>query len=718
MVKKSKAVKAANKSKGSRNGQKKITMVVLVLFFGAAMFYQDESEFEAEDGVQIVSYLRQRHIPKVQAEEYALKFQKQGYETAVQVSQLNQVTLRGLGLKPGHIDLLLGSMDQQTQQAQQAQQVQTQTTEAKRTFGDHPALHQLEQQARMEHRPLNDAEQAKVMLDRRVPLGGSAESARASSILDYELMHRPAPASLGAAPAQLGTASAETGRDKSAAELVLTNAVLTRLRGLVRRQQEWVTEQQQQSSVAVEAEKRLNAIEATLASGLSSAAAEESTASVGTTLTKWTPLICRNKKLDGEESDVDCGGKVCNKCANGKSCKSSADCASLKCDGGACAKGPWKLISLNLNSMCDTLKDPVTGASARPVYEGDSNGEDDCVAKCEASAAKKGDEGGCVFANYWVATKWCRLTRTCATESADPHKDYEVCTCLGLYCGSCLLAHSLLLLSFALRSKSELFFFLLLLFCCCCALAILLQINIYSTGASPSIIVTAPAAAPAATAPAPAAAPAAAAPAAATTGSFVAPDTAVILARMKELEAKAMKAQQTDTANAKGWSRIEKSTMEVLDRLDVKIEKGSALSPQRVAELKLQLKLLGSEVEERVREFTTGGESLLISEGVNAKCDDDPKDKAKDKSFEGKVKDKVDCLRLCKARGWCNFYSHWIETGWCKLTVNCDKTSADPGREYVIDIYARNRKDLHAAAAAASEAAVTNGTSNINFICI
>ena len=45
---------------------------------------------------------------------------------------------------------------------------------------------------------------------------------------------------------------------------------------------------------------------------------------------------CSDGKIDGDESDVDCGGS-CAKCMDGKMCKLPADCGSGVCTGGACA---------------------------------------------------------------------------------------------------------------------------------------------------------------------------------------------------------------------------------------------------------------------------------------------------------------------------------------------------------------------------------------------
>lgn len=48
------------------------------------------------------------------------------------------------------------------------------------------------------------------------------------------------------------------------------------------------------------------------------------------------PASCLNKKRDGKETDVDCGGNKCPKCADGKKCKKMIDCSSSVCATGAC----------------------------------------------------------------------------------------------------------------------------------------------------------------------------------------------------------------------------------------------------------------------------------------------------------------------------------------------------------------------------------------------
>jgi hypothetical protein len=49
---------------------------------------------------------------------------------------------------------------------------------------------------------------------------------------------------------------------------------------------------------------------------------------------------CSNQTKDGTETDVDCGGAACPKCADGKVCTDDADCTSALCMGGTCKAAP------------------------------------------------------------------------------------------------------------------------------------------------------------------------------------------------------------------------------------------------------------------------------------------------------------------------------------------------------------------------------------------
>jgi hypothetical protein len=45
---------------------------------------------------------------------------------------------------------------------------------------------------------------------------------------------------------------------------------------------------------------------------------------------------CTDRLVNGNETDVDCGGASCPRCVNGKSCTTRNDCVSAFCSGGMC----------------------------------------------------------------------------------------------------------------------------------------------------------------------------------------------------------------------------------------------------------------------------------------------------------------------------------------------------------------------------------------------
>jgi hypothetical protein len=49
-----------------------------------------------------------------------------------------------------------------------------------------------------------------------------------------------------------------------------------------------------------------------------------------------TGPTCTDGSTNGGETDVDCGGGTCPRCATGKSCASRNDCASARCEAGTC----------------------------------------------------------------------------------------------------------------------------------------------------------------------------------------------------------------------------------------------------------------------------------------------------------------------------------------------------------------------------------------------
>jgi hypothetical protein len=49
------------------------------------------------------------------------------------------------------------------------------------------------------------------------------------------------------------------------------------------------------------------------------------------------PVSCDDGRRNGTESDIDCGGAECQKCATDRGCGTGSDCASGECIGGSCA---------------------------------------------------------------------------------------------------------------------------------------------------------------------------------------------------------------------------------------------------------------------------------------------------------------------------------------------------------------------------------------------
>lgn len=78
---------------------------------------------------------------------------------------------------------------------------------------------------------------------------------------------------------------------------------------------------------------------------------------------------CGNKKRDGFETDVDCGGGSCGACAKGKACSVNSDCAVGYCNAGTCSDG----------NHC-----------ANGIVDGDETGVDCGGARCGACANKQG----------------------------------------------------------------------------------------------------------------------------------------------------------------------------------------------------------------------------------------------------------------------------------------------------------------------------------------
>ncbi|MFT3771625.1 MAG: hypothetical protein QM820_39940 [Minicystis sp.] len=49
-------------------------------------------------------------------------------------------------------------------------------------------------------------------------------------------------------------------------------------------------------------------------------------------------MLCDDGVLDEAETDIDCGGPVCDKCDKGKKCDLNADCMSGSCANSVCTE--------------------------------------------------------------------------------------------------------------------------------------------------------------------------------------------------------------------------------------------------------------------------------------------------------------------------------------------------------------------------------------------
>lgn len=89
------------------------------------------------------------------------------------------------------------------------------------------------------------------------------------------------------------------------------------------------------------------------------------------TLVAAAGASCVDETLDGEETDIDCGGSSCAPCSNGRTCAEPSDCASGVCTYGRClAACPTGQV------VCDgRCVDPMTNRDFCGATEG--CGEDD-----------------------------------------------------------------------------------------------------------------------------------------------------------------------------------------------------------------------------------------------------------------------------------------------------------------------------------------------------
>lgn len=141
---------------------------------------------------------------------------------------------------------------------------------------------------------------------------------------------------------------------------------------------------------------------------------------------------CTDGILSTGETDVDCGGTTCGKCANGKTCAAVSDCASgfcnlttTKCVADACSDGALSTGETDIDCGGATCAKCVVGKTC--------NGSGDCASgvcdvnkKCVSTACSDGildngesdiDGGGAVCAKC-ANGKTCTGPTDCTSSSA------------------------------------------------------------------------------------------------------------------------------------------------------------------------------------------------------------------------------------------------------------------------------------------------------------
>ena len=101
---------------------------------------------------------------------------------------------------------------------------------------------------------------------------------------------------------------------------------------------------------------------------------------------------CTDRKKNGDETDVDCGGRVCSACIDGLKCKVDSDCESSICESGICVAEKKECID---DADCDD-SNPCTKnicdtgtCKDSPANEGEPcNDADPCTAQDRCGAGE------------------------------------------------------------------------------------------------------------------------------------------------------------------------------------------------------------------------------------------------------------------------------------------------------------------------------------------
>jgi hypothetical protein len=151
-------------------------------------------------------------------------------------------------------------------------------------------------------------------------------------------------------------------------------------------------------------------------------------------------ILCTNSVLDGDESDVDCGGNACPRCTIGAHCGQDADCIGVYCKLGVCAQGSCVDKVKNLKETdvdCGGGDCPPCGIGSSCVMDVDCSAQSCIVSKCQSltcddhyrgPAETDVDCGGPACASCDDGKK-CLVPRDCASGICGSDQVCAVPTC-------------------------------------------------------------------------------------------------------------------------------------------------------------------------------------------------------------------------------------------------------------------------------------------------
>ena len=126
------------------------------------------------------------------------------------------------------------------------------------------------------------------------------------------------------------------------------------------------------------------------------------------------PPTCTDGKKNGAETDVDCGGGACPKCAGKKGCASGGDCLSGVCTSGKCAEAT---CTDKVKNGAETDVDCGGGTCPKCAYgEGCKAGGDCVTASCKSKVCACTTLDHCNKAFNCVTGKCVAARSSCASQ--------------------------------------------------------------------------------------------------------------------------------------------------------------------------------------------------------------------------------------------------------------------------------------------------------------